>query len=49
MKKARDILEADHYGLEDVKYWILEYLSVAQAQEGQPRFHPPLGGSAGRG
>lgn len=28
MKKAQDILEADHYGLEEVKERILEYLAV---------------------
>ena len=26
--KARDILEADHYGLDEVKQRILEYLAV---------------------
>lgn len=28
MKRAQDILEADHYGLEEVKERILEYLAV---------------------
>lgn len=28
IKKAKDILDKDHYGLEDVKERIIEYLSV---------------------
>jgi ATP-dependent Lon protease len=33
MKKARDVLEADHYGLKDVKDRILEYLAVRKLKK----------------
>jgi ATP-dependent Lon protease len=33
VKKARKILDEDHYGLEEVKERILEYLSVCQLQD----------------
>ncbi|HVO37891.1 MAG TPA: endopeptidase La [Spirochaetia bacterium] len=33
MEKAREILDADHYGLEDVKERIIEYLAVRKLKE----------------
>jgi ATP-dependent Lon protease len=36
LKQARDILEADHYGLKDVKSRIVEYLAVRKLKNGLP-------------
>lgn len=33
IKKAREILEADHYGLKEIKERILEYLAICQMQD----------------
>lgn len=35
MKKAKDILDSDHYGLEEVKDRILEYLAVLKLRQDQ--------------
>ena len=37
IKKAEKILEADHYGLEEVKERIIEYLAVMQLKKSQKR------------
>ena len=37
MKKAKAVLDQDHYGLEKIKDRILEYLSVRKAQPRIPR------------
>ncbi|MCL2443292.1 MAG: endopeptidase La, partial [Treponema sp.] len=37
LKKAQAILEADHYGLKDVKTRIVEYLAVRKLRKGMPR------------
>lgn len=42
IKRAREILDEDHYGLERVKDRILEYLSVQKFKEGGSVRHPIL-------
>ena len=40
--EAQKVLDADHYGLEDVKKRILEFLAVLQLKEGEDRKAPIL-------
>lgn len=39
---ARKVLEEDHYGLEDVKDRILEFLAVLQLRQGDPKSTAPI-------
>ena len=49
LKKAERILNRGHYGLEDVKKRILEYLAVHYLKRRRPRGHYLLGGPARSG
>ena len=37
LKRAEEILEEDHYGLQDVKDQVLEFLAVRQLRQQQPK------------
>jgi len=41
LKRAEDILEEDHYGLQDVKDQVLEFLAVRQLRQQQPKTEAP--------
>src|SRR5712664_1303346 len=41
LKRAAEILEEDHYGLQDVKDQVLEFLAVRQLRQRQPRTEAP--------
>src|SRR5258707_10135191 len=41
LKRAAEILEEDHYGLQDVKDQVLEFLAVRQLRQQQPNNEPP--------
>src|SRR3989449_610448 len=41
LKRAEEILEEDHYGLQDVKDQVLEFLAVRQLRQQQPKEEAP--------
>jgi len=41
LKRAAEILEEDHYGLQDVKDQVLEFLAVRQLRQRQPKTEAP--------
>ncbi len=41
LKRAAEILEEDHYGLQDVKDQVLEFLAVRQLRQQQPKEEAP--------
>ncbi|OLD85532.1 MAG: endopeptidase La [Gemmatimonadetes bacterium 13_1_20CM_4_66_11] len=41
LKRAEEILEEDHYGLQDVKDQVLEFLAVRQLRQQQPKTEAP--------
>jgi len=41
LKRATEILEEDHYGLQDVKDQVLEFLAVRQLRQRQPKTEAP--------
>jgi len=41
LKRAEEILEEDHYGLQDVKDQVLEFLAVRQLRQRQPKEEAP--------
>src|SRR2546426_8048538 len=41
LKRAAEILEEDHYGLQDVKDQVLEFLAVRQLRQQQPKAEAP--------
>jgi ATP-dependent Lon protease len=41
LKRAAEILEEDHYGLQDVKDQVLEFLAVRQLRQRQPKEEAP--------
>jgi ATP-dependent Lon protease len=41
LKKAAEFLEEDHYGLQDVKDQVLEFLAVRQLRQRQPKVEAP--------
>jgi len=41
LKRAEEILEEDHYGLQDVKDQVLEFLAVRQLRQRQPKTEAP--------
>src|SRR5579859_2602067 len=41
LKRAAEILEEDHYGLQDVKDQVLEFLAVRQLRQQQPKEQAP--------
>ncbi|HXM39504.1 MAG TPA: endopeptidase La [Gemmatimonadales bacterium] len=41
LKRAAEILEEDHYGLQDVKDQVLEFLAVRQLRQRQPKAEAP--------
>jgi ATP-dependent Lon protease len=41
LKRAAEILEEDHYGLQDVKDQVLEFLAVRQLRQRQPKEQAP--------
>ncbi len=41
LKRAAEILEEDHYGLQDVKDQVLEFLAVRQLRQRQPKGEAP--------
>ena len=41
LKRAEEILEEDHYGLQDVKDQVLEFLAVRQLRQRQPKAEAP--------
>src|SRR5437879_6240182 len=41
LKRAAEILEEDHYGLQDVKDQVLEFLAVRQLRQQQPKTEAP--------
>src|SRR5213595_3434371 len=41
LKRAEEILEEDHYGLQDVKDQVLEFLAVRQLRQRQPEAEAP--------
>jgi ATP-dependent Lon protease len=41
LKRAAEILEEDHYGLQDVKDQVLEFLAVRQLRQQQPKQEAP--------
>jgi ATP-dependent Lon protease len=49
IKKAKSVLDQDHYGLERIKDRILEYLSVRKLNPEDQGPHPLLRGPSGRG
>ncbi len=49
LRRARKVLDADHFDLEKIKERILEYLAVRQAQERHERPDPLSGRPAGHG
>ena len=49
LKRARQVLDQDHYGLEKVKERIIEYLAVLRMKQRHEGPHPVLCGPSGRG
>ncbi len=49
LKHAREVLDRDHDGLEDVKDRIIEFLAVGALKEPGRRFDHPAGWPAGSG
>ena len=47
LPKAREILDADHYGLEKVKKRIIEFLAVRKLKPRGKQPHPVLGRPSG--